>query len=343
MHFKKLLTTGAVVAATASLALSVTVQARTLKVQTSFNASHLSLAHLNEVWVPKLETMTNGALEIELLPIKAVVPHRETPEAVAMGILDGDLTAPNYFAGKDPAFALMGDLIAGYDTPDQIQDFCMNGGGKEVLQKLFDTYQPGVHVVGCSSEKREAFVSKVAVMGVDDLNGLKVRTPEGLAADVFRRAGAAPVSLPGSEVYSALEKNVIDAADSSAYANNDASGMHKVAKFPIYPGIHSMPFMQFTISDLTWNTLSASEQLALQTWFTNAYDDVRAVLDAKDKELVARDRKAGDLTIIDWPQAERDKFRQLARESWEAFAASSPLAQEAYAAHVKYMQSKGLL
>jgi hypothetical protein len=51
---------------------------RTLKIQTSSNASHASLAFLNEEWVPKLEAMTDGALSVELLPIDAVVPRRET-------------------------------------------------------------------------------------------------------------------------------------------------------------------------------------------------------------------------------------------------------------------------
>lgn len=327
----------------AGIALAPSVYAETLKIQTSFNASHISLTRLNQIWIPKLKEMTNGAVQIELLPVGSVVSHKETPVAVSMGILDGDLTATSYFAGKDPAFALMGDLTAGYDNPAQIQDFCMNGGGKELLQKLYDKYDPGVHVIGCSSEKREAFVSKVPVRSVADLKGLKIRSPEGLAADVFRRAGAAPVSLPGSEVYTALEKNVIDAADSSAYANNDASGMHKVAKFPIYPGIHSIPFMQFTITDSKWKSLSKANQDALTTWFANAYDDLRVYLDAKDKELVARDIKAGDITVIDWSQEERDKFRKIAQTAWSAFAAASPLAQEVYDAHVAYMKSHGLL
>ena len=71
---------------------------------------------------------------------KAVVPHRETIDAVANGILDGDLNAVSYFAGRDPAFAIIGDLIAGYDTVDQVRTFCMHGGGKEILQKLYDKY-----------------------------------------------------------------------------------------------------------------------------------------------------------------------------------------------------------
>lgn len=329
---------------TAGLAFSVApTYAETLKVQTSFNASHISLTRLNQIWIPKLKEMTGGDLQIELLPIGSVVSHKETPVAVSMGILDGDLTATSYFAGKDPAYALMGDLIAGYDNPAQIEEFCMQGGGKELLQKMYNKYDPGVHVIGCSSEKREAFVSKVPVRGVADMKGLKVRSPEGLAADVFRRAGAAPVSLPGSEVYTALEKNVIDAADSSAYANNDASGMHKVAKYPIYPGIHSMPFMQFTINEATWNKIDKEDQAALTEWFLSAYADLRTYLDSKDKELVARDKAKGDITVIDWPQSERDDFRKIAKQAWEAFGSASPLATEVYKAHVKFMTEKGLL
>ena len=52
-----------------------------------------------------------------------------------VGILDGDLNAVSYFAGRDPAFAIIGDLIAGYDTPDQVQTFCMHGGGKEFTMR----------------------------------------------------------------------------------------------------------------------------------------------------------------------------------------------------------------
>ena len=316
---------------------------RTLKVQTSATASHFSLAFLNENWVPKLEEMTGGTLGIELLPIESVVPHRETPEAVGMGILDGDLTSVNYFAGTDPAFALMGDLIAGYDSAAQVHMFCEMGGGEEMLQKLHDEYNEGVYVVGCGAYNREAFVSKVPIRSVADLEGVKVRSPEGLAADVFQRAGASPVSLPGSEVYTSLEKGVIDAADNSAYANNDANGLHDVAGYPIFPGIHSTPVLQFTINKDTWESLTPAEQTALDVWFQAAFTALRWAVDLEDRTLVARDRAAGEIEIIDWPQAERDKFREIAVTAWEDFAASSDLAKETYQTHVDFMKKAGLL
>jgi TRAP-type C4-dicarboxylate transport system substrate-binding protein len=325
------------------LAAAMPATAAKLKIQTSSNASHFSLMYLNENWVPELKKRTQGRWEIELLPIKAVVPHKDTPKAVAKGILDGDLTSTSYFSGLDPAFALIGDLIAGYDTPQQIQDYCRNGGGRELLQKLFDKYQPGVTVVACGTYNREAFVSKVPIRTVDEMKGKKIRSPEGLAAEVFKRAGAAPVSLPGSEVYTALEKGVIDAADNSSYSNNDSNGLHKVAKYPIYPGIHSMPVLQFTVSTSVWKKMSADDRKILEQWYQDAYAGLTEAGDKKDKELVARDKAGKDITVIDWAQAERDKFRALATGAWEAFGKATPLGKEAYDSHMAYMKKKGLL
>ena len=76
----KILACAAVLGITAGTASAAD---RVLKIQTSSNASHASLAYLNEEWVPKLEAMTGGAITVELLPVDAVVPRRETAEAAA--------------------------------------------------------------------------------------------------------------------------------------------------------------------------------------------------------------------------------------------------------------------
>jgi TRAP-type C4-dicarboxylate transport system substrate-binding protein len=149
--------------------------------------------------------------------------------------------------------------------------------------------------------------------------------------------------MAGSEIYGALEKGVVDGADFSAYANNDAGGFHKVAKYPLYPGIHSMPVLQFTLNKKVWDKMSKQDQMAIEQWYQDMYAGLTAATDAKDKELVARDKAAGDLTIIDWPQAERDKFRAIAVQAWEKAAAASPEAKEAYETHLRFMKAKGLL
>lgn len=341
---RSFLVTAAAVLALMGVASGNTLEAKTLKLQASSRAGDWAHRFMTDDWGPKLGEMTDGALEVEVLATKAVVPHRETIDAVANGILDGDLNAVSYFSGRDPAFAIIGDLIAGYDTVDQVRTFCMHGGGKEILQKLYDKYAGGnIHVIGCGPYAKEALVSKVPINSVADLEGVKIRAPEGLAAEVFKRAGASPVSLPFSEVYTALEKGVVDAADASAYVNNDASGMHKVAKSPIYPGIHSMAVLQFIVNKDVWEGLSPAEQRALETWYSAAYDAMRREADLQDRDLVARDKADPEMTVVDWPAEERRKFRELAVGAWEDFGAQSELAKEALDAHLTYMKRIGLL
>ena len=318
-------------------------EAKTLKFQISSKAGDWAHSYLTENW-KELEVVTNGSLKMDVLPTKAVVPHRETIDAVANGILDGDMNAIAYFAGRDPAFAIMGDLIAGYDTPDQYQEYCMHGGGKEMLQKIYDSMMPNkIKVLGCGPYGKEAFVAKVPIRNVADLKGIKLRSPEGLAADVFRRAGASPSSIPFSEVYTSLEKGIVDAADASVYINNHASGFHKIAKFPLYPGIHSMANLQTIINKRVWDAMSAQEQAAMETLTYSIW--ARKLRDSRLEglEQVAKDKAEGDLEIIDWSTEERKKFRAIAVEAWYAFAEKSPLAKEALDSNLAYMKKIGLI
>ncbi|MCR9175848.1 MAG: TRAP transporter substrate-binding protein [Alphaproteobacteria bacterium] len=340
---RKILATALAVAAVSAIGIA-DVQAKTMKVQASSGSGDWAHRFMTDGWQQKVGVMTGGSLELEVLATKAVVPHRETIDAVANGILDGDLNAVSYFAGRDPAFGIIGDLIAGYDTPEQVRMFCQEGGGKEILQKLYDKHANGqVHVVGCGPYTKEALVAKVPIRTVEDLKGVKIRSPEGLAADVFRRAGAAPVSLPFSEVFTSLDKGIVDAADASAFVNNEASGMHKIAKFPIYPGIHSMAVLQFIVNKDYWEKLSEQERTVLEVWYVAAYTTMLRQADLQDRDLVAEYKKSGEVEIVDWSKEDRQKFREIAVAAWEDAASKSDLAREALDAHLSFMRRVGLL
>ena len=337
-----------VAAAVALISLSTAASAVTvIKVQTANAAGSFSLKYINEVWVPKLEAMTYGNIKIDIRPNKSVVPHRETPRAVAAGILQGDLNAVAYFAGRDPVFSVLGDLIAGYDTPEQKQMFFRFGGGVEILQKAYDKHYGGkIIVVGAGPYNRESFVSTVPIRSVADLKGLKLRSPEGMAAEVFRRAGATPTSIPLPDLYTALDKRVVDAADASSYTNNSSLGFNKIAKYPLYPGIHSMAVVQFIINKKIWNKIGPQGQAALTTWYYAMWPDVTRATEVQDRILVAADMAGTGtkgITVINWSQVERDKFRVIAAGAWKDMSTKSALAKEAYDAHIKFMKILGLL
>jgi TRAP-type C4-dicarboxylate transport system substrate-binding protein len=333
---------------TAALAagLATGAGAEVYRLQTSQNAGDFTLIYLQDVWVPRLTEMSGGEIELELLPINSVVPAAEGLDAVAMGILDGFHDAVSRSTGKDPAFGMFADMVAAYNNPDQGQTMCMNAGGKEFLQKLVDTYADEmVHVVGCAPYTRESLPSSVPIRGVDDLEGLKIRAPEGLPAELFKRAGATSVPIPFSEVYTSLEKGVIDAADASSYINNHATGLHKVAPYPIQPGIHSQAILYLAFNKDVWDSFTPAQQQMINTWYMAALPDLRRYSALEDTRIIAEDRTGTtDVEeIIDWSAEDRDRFREIARSVWEDYAKLSPLAQEAYDVQVNYLRDAGLL
>jgi len=340
-------TFGVILAGGIAVSIGTASAETVVKIQTAMAAGSFTLSYLQEHWVSKIEAMTGGEIKFEILPSQSVVPHREVMAAVEAGILQGDLNAVAYYAGKDPAFGLMGDLIAGYDDVYQFQTFCRFGGGREVLQKLYDKYAGGkVHVVGCGPFSKEGLVSSKPIRTVEDFKGVKIRAPEGMASEVFRRLGAAPTAIPFPETYTAVEKKIVDAADASSYTNNASLGFHKIAKFPIFPGIHSMAVLNFTINKDVWEKIGPQGQAAFETWYLAAWTDMSRASDIEDRKLAAADRTGkgvSGIEVIDWSQEERDKLRAVAEKVWADYSKGSELAEEAYKAHLNFMQTLGLL
>lgn len=324
----------------AAMSGSVSAQEMTLKFQSSDPAGNPNFI-LQQGWAESVSAKTGGRVAIELLPVESIVAHNETQDAIAAGILDGHITDTSYFAGKDPAFGLIANPVGAWSSPDEMFAFMNDGGGKELMNELVEPY--GLHFIGATTPGLEAFVSKKPLNGVDDLKGLKMRAPEGLVQQVFAAAGAAPVNLPGSEVFTSLDKGVIDAADYSVFSTNQAQGMHDVAPNPVYPGFHSMPLVEISMNKGKWDGLSDDVKTALEESVREFSQSQVAALAAKDLEAVAAAKAGGTVTVSDWPAEERAKFRTIATGEWAKVAARSDNAQKVYDVLTTYLKENGLM
>lgn len=296
---------------------------------------------IKQEWAERVEAMTGGRVEIEILPVNSIVSHTETLDAIEAGILDGHISVTGYFSGRDPAFGLIGNTVGAWSNPGQLIDYIYYGGGYELMNELYEPY--GVKFVGGAATGLEAFVSKVPLDGVDDLRGLKLRAPEGLVQSVFAAAGAAPVNLPGSEVYTALSKGVIDAADYTVFSTNHAQGLHEIAPHPVYPGFHSLPLLEVAMNLDEWNELPADIQAIFTVSVRDFANDISTQLAMADIDAVKEAREDPDITIHDWSAEERMKFRAIARTQWEKFAEESPNARRVYDSITSFLESQGLL
>ena len=84
-------------------------------------------------------------------------------------------------------------------------------------------------------------------MTMDDFKGVKFRSPQGMTAEILTKLGASIVVLPGGEVFSALDKGVVDAADWGTISMNERMGFHAIAKNPTKV-FHSMPVQEFSVN-----------------------------------------------------------------------------------------------
>ena len=320
--------------------LPATAQEFSFKFQSSDPAGNPNF-ELQQGWTETLAEKTSGRVKIELLPVGSVVEHNETQDAIAAGILDGHITDTSYFAGKDPAFSLIANPVGAWSDPQQMFDFMNKGGGKELMNELVEPY--GLHFIGATTPGLEAFVSKVPLDGVDDLKGLKMRAPEGLVQQVFAAAGAAPVNLPGSEVFTSLDKGVIDAADYTVFSTNHAQGLNKIAPHPIYPGFHSMPLVEISMNKDKWDALPDDIKAAFEETVAEFARHQVSVLAERDLAAVEEAKAGGEITIHNWSDDERAKFRTIATGEWEKVAAKSDNARKVYDTLTAYLKQNGLI
>jgi TRAP-type C4-dicarboxylate transport system substrate-binding protein len=333
-------TVGAILAAAVITAVPAIAQEYSWTFQTSETAGEPGFVN-KQKWAEEVARMSDGRIAIEILPIGAVVPHTETLQAVGAGILQGHLTDPSYFAGQDPAFAMMGNLVGAWSDPFELLGFMDSGGGNELYAELIEPY--GVHFIGAAATEPEAFISKVPIRHVEDLAGVKLRAPEGMVYEIFAKAGAAPVALPGSEIFTALDKGVVDAADNTVFATNQAQGLHEFAHYPMYPGFHSLPLIDMSMNKEIWDGLPED----LQAILTDSVDVFRFnhiySVRQLDAAAVAEVREMPEVEIINWSNEDRQKFRQIAQEEWQNWAGRSEMTQKYYDAVTTYLTNRGLL
>jgi len=293
---------------------------------------------IQKEWTDRIEAASNGRLKIDLLPLDAVVKSSDLLTGVRNNVINGAIATTAHYAGEDPGFGLIGDPISAWSTDEDILKFYYFGGGLQAVDGILSGW--GAKLVGISITGSESFVSKKPVRKIDDFKGVKLRAPTGPVHKLFSAFGAAPVNLPSSEVYTSLDKGVIDAADYSTFASNQKQGLNDIAKFPIYPGFHSAPTVHIIMNLKEWEKLPKNDQVFLQSYFKGLALDSLLRPHYEDRLAVAEAVKKG-IEPVAWSDAERAKVRVHAQKIWEEIAAKSEIGKKFLDALVGYLKAQG--
>jgi TRAP-type mannitol/chloroaromatic compound transport system substrate-binding protein len=339
MNYLGRMTTLAAAVAVGGAGVAFAQAEHTLRIQTHY-APETPSGKLAQQFFDDVETMSGGRIDIEPFFSSSVVKSVETFDAAASGILDCDMTGGAYQTGKNPAFQFVGDVMGGYDTPWQYYSWFYYGGGKEVAEELYHSFN--MHPVGWWIYGQESLASTTPLPGIDALKDWKFRSPPGLETEIFAALGASPVVMDFTEVFTALETKIIDGADASGLANNVGLGLYDIAGHATYPGFHSMPADHLACRLDVWESMPddlkrimdvAMQKLAFQTALT---------FEVMNNEAAAALNEKG-VTIHEWSQEDRDAFRKAAQEQWQNWAVKTPEAQKLVDSHLAFMKNLGLV
>jgi TRAP-type mannitol/chloroaromatic compound transport system substrate-binding protein len=251
---------------TSLLVPSAPAQSRTFtwKVQSAFPVTDYPHRSLLEI-AKSIDQMSGGRLKIEPLPVGAVVGFFEVLDAVNRGALDGGLTWPGLWAGKNSAAGLFGSPLGGPFGMGQNEftAWLYNGGGQELYNDLlqkelkmdvvahFTTIQPFWEAFGWL---------KKPMTNLEDLKKLKFRS-SGIGLEMFRRMGIATVGMAGGDIVPSLERGVIDGAEWAIPSRDIVMGFQQAAKFYYMPSFRQPPtFHELIVNRKKWAELPADLQ-----------------------------------------------------------------------------------
>ncbi|QRG08406.1 TRAP transporter substrate-binding protein [Xanthobacter dioxanivorans] len=293
-----------------------------------------------ERFCENVKAMTEGRVQITPLAAGAVVGTLETLDAVSRGLLDGHHPATVYWTGRNPAFGVLGDLNGAYDTPYQAQDYFENYGGLDLLR---ETYKPlKIYPIGVAWWGMESIPVNRPVRSPDDLKGLKMRLPQGMSADIFAKFGVVAVNLPGTEVFSGLDRGVIEAADWGTLGMNAEIGLHEKAKYALFPGFHSMPVGDVSVNQERWDALSPDLKAILATAVRDFCRDMIQSVGRQDASTAVA-LAENKVELISWSPDSRRKFRDVAAQVWADYAKKNDLCRKAIEGQMAYLKSRGLM
>lgn len=216
-----------------------------------------------------VSALTNGEVEIEVLPAGAVVGVKETLEAVDKGLIEGGFAWTHYWSGYHPAAMLFGSPVAGAGLGiDNIAwvSWFMYGGGRELYDELWDEMGMNIHGLMLQPVGPEALGwFKEPINSMEDFRKYRFRAPPGIPGQTYNDIGVAAVAMGGGDILPALEKGVIDAAEWCCPKPDLVFGFYKVLKHYYLQGLHQVVVnADMYINGDVWKSLTPHQQKAME-------------------------------------------------------------------------------
>ena len=197
-----------------------------------------------ELFCRRVGELTDGKFRITPFASGEIVPGFQVLDAVQNGTVEIGQTAAYYYIGKDITFTFDTAVPFGMNSRQHVA-WWMHGGGREAMAEFYKDYGVVGHMMGGTGAQMGGWFRK-EIRTVDDLKGLKFRVG-GFAGQILGKLGVIAQQIPGGEIYPALEKGTIDAAEWVGPYDDEKLGFNKVAPYYYYPGWWAVSYTHLTL------------------------------------------------------------------------------------------------
>ncbi|QFT57002.1 TRAP transporter substrate-binding protein [Microbulbifer sp. THAF38] len=242
------------------------------KLVTTWPKNFPGLGQAPERFAKNVEKMSSGRLKIKVYGAGELVPALGIFGAVSEGAAQMGHGAAYYWKGKIPAAQFFTAVPFGLNA-QEMNGWLHHGGGLELWTEIYEPFNL-IPLAGGSTGVQMAGWFNKPINSVEDLQGLKMRIP-GLGGEVLNRAGGTAVTIPGGELYTALQTGVIDATEWVGPYNDLAFGFHQVAEYYYYPGWHEPgSMMEFIVNKKAFEKLPKDLQVIVRVAAREANQDM---------------------------------------------------------------------
>jgi TRAP-type mannitol/chloroaromatic compound transport system substrate-binding protein len=228
----------------------------------------------------RVKDMSGGKFEISVHPGGELMPPFGVVDGVQNATVECAHTAPYYFFGKDETFALACAIPFGLNSR-QMTAWMYDGNGLKLMREFYRNFNIISFPMGNTGAQMGGWYRK-EIKTLADVKGLKMRIG-GFGGKVLERIGGVPQNIPGGEIYQALEKGTIDAAEWVGPYDDLKLGFNKVAPFYHYPGWwEGGPQLDLYVNTKAYEGLSAEYKAILESAAAYAHTEMQAKYDARN-------------------------------------------------------------
>ena len=319
----------AVTAPAAPVAPAVhTGQAIRWRLASSFPKSLDTIYGSAEKFSQTVKALSGGKFEVSVHPAGELMPAFGVVDALEKDTIEMAQSAAYYFAGKDPIFSMSCAIPFGLTTL-QMAAWKLHGNGGKLLNEFFAKYNFRTMSAGNTTTQMGGWYRK-EIKSVADLKGLKMRLGGGIFGEAMAKLGVVAQSLPAGEIYQALEKGTLDAAEFVGPYDDEKLGFNKVAPYYYYPGwFEGGADLEFFINNKKYEALSAENKAILQAACAVAAQDMTAKYGAQNPPALKR-LVGGGTKLTLFPKAVMDAGWKATQEVCAAHSAKSPEFKKIY-------------